>query len=108
MQGLSTDVISHNLSINTRFDPVKQKAWKFKIELSLKIKEEITKQIESRLVKMTKYPTWLANVVLVTTKDGKIRSCVDYRDLNKASQKDKFQLLNIYIFIDNYAKHEMQ
>ena len=57
-QGLSTDVVSHKLPINPGFEPVKQKTRKFKPELSLKIKEEITKQIESRLVEVTQYPTW--------------------------------------------------
>nr|XP_025888854.1 uncharacterized protein LOC104649327 [Solanum lycopersicum] len=90
------------------FEPVKQKTRKFKPELSLKIKEEITKQIESRLVEVTQYPTWLANVVPIAKKDGKIRICVDYRDLNKASPKDNFPLPNIHILIDNCAKHEMQ
>ncbi|XP_069150342.1 uncharacterized protein [Solanum lycopersicum] len=63
MLGLSTNVVSHKLPINLRFDLVKQKAQKFKPELSLKIKQEITKHIESRLVEVTEYPTWLANVV---------------------------------------------
>ncbi|XP_069144339.1 uncharacterized protein [Solanum lycopersicum] len=103
MQGLSTDVVSHKLSTNPGFDSVKQKTQKFKPELSLKIKEEITKQIESRLVEVTQYPTWLANVVSVAKKDGKIRICVDYRDLNKASPKDNFPLPNIHILIDNCA-----
>ena len=83
--GLSTNVVSYKLSVNLGFSLVKQKARKFKPELNLKIKEEITKQIESRLVEVTQYPTWLANVVPVVKKDGKIRICVDYRDLNKAS-----------------------
>nr|XP_025884738.1 uncharacterized protein LOC112940689 [Solanum lycopersicum] len=52
MQGLSTDVVSHKLPINPGFEPVKQKTRKFKPELSLKIKEEITKQIESRDLNM--------------------------------------------------------
>nr|XP_025887995.1 uncharacterized protein LOC112941872 [Solanum lycopersicum]XP_025887996.1 uncharacterized protein LOC112941873 [Solanum lycopersicum]XP_025887997.1 uncharacterized protein LOC112941874 [Solanum lycopersicum] len=59
MQGLSTDVVSHKLPINPGFEPVKQKTRKFKPELNLKIKEEITKQIESRLVEVTQYPTWV-------------------------------------------------
>ena len=50
----------------------------------------------------------MANVVPVAKKDGKIRICVDYRDLNKVSPKDNFPLPNIHIFIDNCAKHEMQ
>ena len=81
---------------------------KFEPELSLKIKKEITKQIASRLVEMTQYPTWLENVVLIDKKDRKIRICVDYRDLNKASPKDNFLFPNIHILIDNCTKHEMQ
>ena len=107
MQGLSTNVLCHKLPINLGFDPVKQKTQRFKPELSLKIREEITKQIESRLVEVTKYPTLLANVVPVAKKDGKIRICVDYRDLNKACPKDNFLLLNSHMLIDNCAKHDM-
>ncbi|XP_004248899.1 uncharacterized protein [Solanum lycopersicum] len=81
---------------------MKQKAQKFKPELSSKIKEEITKQIESRLMKLTQYLTWLANVVPVAKKDGKIRIRVNYRDLNEASPKDNFPLPNIHILIDTW------
>ena len=34
-----------------------------------------------------------ANVVHVPKKDGKIRVCVGFRDLNKASPKDDFPTL---------------
>ena len=92
MIGLSTNVVSHKLPINPRFSQVKQKTQKFKPELGVKIKGEIAKKIKSRLVEVMQYPTWLANVVLVAKKDGKIRTYVDYRDLNKASPKDNFSI----------------
>lgn len=57
---------------------------------------------------MTKYPTCLANVVLVPKKDGKVRVCVDYRDLNKFSPKDVFPSPNIHILIDKCVKHDIQ
>ena len=41
---------------------------------------------------MVNYPKWLANVVPVPKKDGQVRMCVDFRDLNKASLKDDFPL----------------
>lgn len=106
--GLSTYIVSHKLPINSEYCPVKQKTRKFKPDLSLRIKEEVLKQIKSKVVEVTKYPTWLANIVPVAKKDGKIRICVDYRDLNKASLKDNFPLLNIHILIDNCAKYEWQ
>ncbi|XP_070026171.1 uncharacterized protein [Nicotiana sylvestris] len=59
MPGLSTDL---------------QKLRKFKTDMSVKIKEEITKQLTTKVIWVTRYPTWLANVVAVPKKDGKTRS----------------------------------
>ena len=52
---------------------------------------------------MARYPEWVANIVPVPKKDGKVRMCVDYRDLNRASPKDNFPLLHIDILVDNMA-----
>ena len=37
----------------------------------------------------------------VPKKDGKVRMCVDYRDLKKASPKDDFSLPHIDVLVDN-------
>ena len=47
------------------------------------------------------YFDWVANIVLVPKKDGKVRICVDYRDLNRAGPKDNFPLPYIDTLIDN-------
>ena len=77
------------------------------MDVSIKIKEEIMKQLEAKVIRVARYPMWLSNVVPVPKKDGKIRVCVDYRDLNRASSKDDFPLPNIHILLDNCAKHEV-
>ncbi|XP_070040077.1 uncharacterized protein [Nicotiana tomentosiformis] len=107
MPGLSTDLVVHKFPTDPAFPPVKQKLRKFKTDISVKIKEEITKQLDAKVIRVTRYPTWLANVVPVPQNDGKTRVCVDYRDLNKASPKDNFPLPNIHILIDNCAKHNI-
>ncbi|XP_049413101.1 uncharacterized protein LOC125876043 [Solanum stenotomum] len=66
------------------------------------------KQLTANVIRVVQYTTWMTNVVPVPKKDGKIRVCVDYRDLNKASPKDNFPLPNIHILVDNCAKHEIQ
>ena len=38
---------------------------------------------------MVECPEYLANVIPIPTKDGKVRVCVDFRDPNKASPKDQ-------------------
>ncbi|RVW84878.1 Retrovirus-related Pol polyprotein from transposon opus [Vitis vinifera] len=56
---------------------------------------------------MVEYPEWLANVVPVPKKDSKVRVCVDFRDLNKASPKDDFPLPHIDMLVDSTAGHSM-
>ncbi|WJZ90965.1 hypothetical protein VitviT2T_010079 [Vitis vinifera] len=56
---------------------------------------------------MVEYPEWLANVVPIPKKDGKVRVCVDFRDLNKASHKDDFPLPHIDMLVDSMAGHSM-
>ena len=46
---------------------------------------------------------WIANVMPVPEKDGKVRMCVDFRDLNKACLKDDFSLPHIDVLVDNMA-----
>ena len=59
------------------------------------MKKEIQKQLSVGFLSVVEYPEWLANVVPVPKKDGKVRVYVDFRDLNKASPKDDFSLPRI-------------
>ena len=43
----------------------------------------------------------------MSKKDGKVRMCVDLRDLNKASPMDDFLLPHIDILVDNTAGHAL-
>ena len=54
------------------------------------MKEKIQKKLSVSLISVVQYPELLANVVLFPKKDGKVRVCVDFRNLNKASPKDDF------------------
>ncbi|RVW76162.1 Transposon Ty3-I Gag-Pol polyprotein [Vitis vinifera] len=60
-----------------------------------------------RILIMIEYPEWLANVVPVPKKDGKVRVCVDFEILNKASPKDDFPLPHIDMLVDSTAGHSM-
>ena len=85
--------------------PVQQKLRRVKLEMLLKIKEEVKKQLDAGFLEVAKYSKWVANIVPVPKKDGKVRMCVDYRDLNRASLKDNFSLPHIDTLVDNTAKN---
>ena len=78
-----------------------------KPEWTLKIKEKVEKQYNVGFLRVVNYPEWLANVVPVPKKDGKVRMCADFRDLNKASPKDDFSLPHIDILVDNTTGHAL-
>ena len=59
------------------------------------------------MIKEVKFPSWLANVVVVQKKNGKWRMCVDYTNLNKAYPKVPFPLPHTDSMIDATSGHEL-
>jgi len=51
--------------------------------------------LNANIIREVKYSEWLTNVVLVPKKNGKMRICIDFIDLNKACKKDPFPLPRI-------------
>ena len=72
-------------------------------EIILKTKEEVEKQLKASFLTAIAYLDWVANIVPVPKKDGKVRMCVDYRDLNQASPVDNFSLPHINTLVNNTA-----
>ncbi|GAU52002.1 hypothetical protein TSUD_418060, partial [Trifolium subterraneum] len=107
MPGLDPEIVEHHLPLKPECPPVKQKLRRTHPDMALKIKEEVQKQIDASFLITSEYPQWLANIVPVPKKDGKVRMCVDYRDLNKASPKDDFPLPHIDVLVDNTAKSKV-
>jgi len=101
MPGLDSEIVQYRLPLKPECHPIKQRLRRMKPEVSLKIKEEVEKQFNAGFLVMAQYPQWVANVVPVPKKDGKVRTCVDYRGLNRASPKDDFPLPHIDTLMDN-------
>jgi hypothetical protein len=95
MPGIDETIITHKLSISLETKPVSQKKRKMGEERRATIVEEVTKLKEAGFIEEIKYPSWLANVVMVKKANGKWRMCVDFTDLNKACPKDPYPLPNL-------------
>ena len=46
-----------------------------------------------KIIFKVKHSEWVANYVLIRKKFGEIRLCVDFRNLNHASDKDNYLVL---------------
>ena len=78
MPRIDTNIVQHCIPTNPTMKPIKQKLRRIKPEWTLKIKEEVKKQYNAGFLRVVNYPEWLANVVPVPKKDGKVRMCVDF------------------------------
>ena len=103
MPGLDIEIVMHKIPIKPKCPLVRQAFRRMKSKIILKIKEE--KQLKAGFLIAIANLDWVANIVPVPKKDGKVRMCVDYRDLNRASPKDNLPLPYIDTLIDNTAKN---
>ena len=101
MLSIDREIAQHHIDTHTHTIPVKQKLRCMRTTWLLKIKEEVTKQLKVGFIKPIHQDEWITNVVPVPKNDGKVRMCVDFRDLNKACPKDDSPLPHIDFLVDN-------
>ena len=101
MLGLDTEIVVHKILVKPECPLVQQALKRMKSKIILQIKEAVEKQLKAGFLTTIAYSNWVANIVLVPRKDGKVRMCNDYRDLNWANPKDNFPLPHINTLIDN-------
>ena len=106
MPGLDPKVAVHNLAVKKGVRPIKQAQRRFHPDVIPQIEAEINKLIEASFIRKVKYPTWISNIVPVRKKNGQIRVCVDFRDLNNACPKDDFPLPLTELMVDATTGHE--
>jgi hypothetical protein len=53
------------------------------------VKAEVQRLLDANIIREVKYPTWLANTMLVKKKNGKRRMGIDFTNLNKAPRIDR-------------------
>ena len=107
MPGLDSKLVEHRLVLKPDCKPIKQKLRKMDPRVAPQVKEGLEELLKAGFIRTIEYPDWLANIVAVPKKNGKVRICIDFRDLNKATPKDDYPLPNIDLLIDSTAGHAM-
>jgi hypothetical protein len=108
MPGLSRDLVEHRLPIKSGFWPYKQPSRHFNYNLYDRIKEETDRLLKAGFIRPCRYAEWVSNIVPVQKKNtGKIRVCIDFRDLNKATPKDEYPMPIADMLINDVSGHKM-
>ncbi|XP_062013819.1 uncharacterized protein LOC133730203 [Rosa rugosa] len=107
MPGLDRSIVEHRLPIQSNCKPYKQPPRRCAAEVLPKIKEEMERLLKAGFIRTARYVEWLSNIVPVRKKNGKMRICVDFRNLNLATPKDEYPMPVADLLVDGAAKHEI-
>jgi hypothetical protein len=66
------------------------------------MKEEVDRLLQAGFIQPCRYADWVSNIIPVEKKNtGKIRICVDFRNLNRATPKEEYPMPVVDLLIDS-------
>jgi hypothetical protein len=107
LTGVHRSVIEHALNTDPKVKPKLQRQRPMSDDRVKSAEAEVQKLLDARIIREVQYPVWVDNVVMVVKKNGNMRMCIDFTELNKACPKDPYPLPRIDIIIDQAAGCEM-
>ena len=87
-----TNIINHIIPIKTGVKPYQQLLRKMHPKLEPLIQSKVKKLLDARIIFKVQHSEWVSNLVPVRKKSREIRLCVDFRKLNRASDKDNYSM----------------
>jgi hypothetical protein len=107
MPGLDRKLVEHRLSIKPGYRLHKQPPRRIKPEIMVDVKAEITRLYEAKFIRQCQYAEWISSVVPMYKKNGKMRVCIDFRDLNKATPMDAYPMPVANMLVDAAVGHKV-
>jgi len=85
-------IIQHKIPLKDGIKPHRQKLRQINPLLLAPIEKEVKKLLPAKIIVPLRYSHWVSNILPVRKKNGEIRLCVYFRNLNRASLKDNYPL----------------
>ena len=117
MLGIDPRIVEHEIKTYPDVKPVRQRLCAMNPRKAPAIKPEIEKILKAGFIYPIPLMEWVSNPVSVDKKQGEIRICTDFHDLNHACPKDNFprpfidQILDecagskIFSFMDGFSRY---
>jgi hypothetical protein len=86
------NIIQHVIPMKPQTQPFQQKLRKMHPKLEPTVKKELNKLLTAKIIFPVRHTQWVSNLVPVRKKSGEIRLCVDFRNLNRVSDKDNYHV----------------
>ena len=100
-------IVQHEIKTYENAKLVRQKLRSVNPRKVAAIKAEVEKLLNARFIYPIPLIEWVSNPVPIDKKQGTIRVCIDFRDLNKACPKDNYPTPFIDQIIDECAGNDI-
>ena len=107
LKGIPTEIAQHRIPILPGSKPVRQKERRMNPRLQMIVKAELEKLLQAGFIRPVEITDWVSPMVLVKKKNGQLRVCIDYRKLNKCTEKDHFPLPFVNTILEEVAGYEL-
>ncbi|XP_073131937.1 uncharacterized protein [Henckelia pumila] len=84
--------------------PISKALYRLALTEMKELKEQIQELLEKGFIRPSFSP-WGAPVLFVKKKDGSMRLCIDYHELNRAKMKNKYPLPRIDDLVEDHRQH---
>lgn len=101
------DLFQHEIPLKPDAKPFRQKQKPINPTLAPKMQEELTELRDAGIIKPIRHSSCVSNLVPVRKKNGDIRLCVDFRNLNISSLKDNYGLPNMEAMLQRVTGSEL-
>ena len=91
------DVLQHTIPLKEGANPFRKKLRQINPKLAPLVKKELEKLLAAKIIAPTRYSSWCSNLVVVRKKNGSIRLCVDFKNLNAAGESQFGLSLRLFI-----------
>ena len=96
-----TDLVRHHIELNNE-RPFKQRHRRIPPSMYQEVRDHLQHLLASGIIRRSHSP-WASNIVLCRKKDGSLRMCVDYRELNQRTIKDSYALPRVDEILESLA-----
>ena len=103
IKGIDPQLCMHHIYTKKDARPIRQSQRRLNPHIKDIVKEELQKLLDVNFIYPIADSKWVSPLVLVPKKNGKWWICIDYRELNKATQKVHFPLPFIDQVLDTLA-----
>lgn len=106
LKGIPPELGQHHIEL-IGAKPKRKRPYRINPAFKEQVKIELDKMLAASYIYEVDNNKWVSLIVVVKKKNGKLRICVDYRELNKVTKKDAFPLPFTEDVLERVAGHDI-